>query len=31
MNGPGFSFWGLFLVFALIVLAYLAWMWWEER
>jgi hypothetical protein len=26
----GFVFWGLFLVFALIVVAYLVWMLWEE-
>ena len=27
----GFVFWGLFLVFALIVAGYVAWMWWVER
>lgn len=27
----GFVFWGLFLVSALIVVAYLAWMWREDR
>ena len=26
----GFIFWGLFLVFALIVIGYLVWMGWEE-
>ena len=26
----GFIFWGLFGVFALIVVLYLIWMWWEE-
>jgi cbb3-type cytochrome oxidase subunit 3 len=28
---PGFAFWGLFLVFGLILVAYLIWMWWVER
>ena len=27
----GFVFWGLFLVSALIVVGYLAWMWREDR
>jgi len=27
----GFIFWGLFGVFALIVVLYLIWMWWVER
>ena len=27
----GFVFWGLFLVFALLVIAYLAWMVWTEK
>lgn len=27
----GFIFWGLFLVFGIIVVAYLVWMWWVER
>lgn len=31
MNPPGFIFWGLFLVFALIVLGYGCWMWYVER
>ena len=31
MLGAGFVFWGLFLVFALIVVAYLIWMRWVER
>ena len=26
----GFIFWGLFLSFGFIVIAYLVWMWWEE-
>jgi cbb3-type cytochrome oxidase subunit 3 len=28
---PGFPFWGLFLVFGLIVVAYVVWMFWVER
>lgn len=28
---PGFAFWGLFVVFGLIVLAYVLWMKWVER
>lgn len=28
---PGFAFWGLFLIFGLIVVLYLAWMVWVER
>ena len=28
---PGFAFWGLFFVFGLIVVGYLAWMFWVER
>ncbi len=28
---PGFIFWGLFAVFGLIVVAYVAWMLWVER
>ena len=31
MSGPGFIFWGLFVAFALIVAAYVAWMLWTER
>lgn len=31
MRGPGFIFWGLFVVCALIVVGYAAWMRWEER
>ncbi len=27
----GFIFWGLFLVFAVIVVAYVTWMIWVER
>lgn len=30
-GGPGFVFWGLFLVFGLLVVAYVIWMWWVER
>jgi hypothetical protein len=29
--GPGFIFWGLFVVCALIVLGYVVWMRYEER
>lgn len=29
--GPGFVFWGLFVVCGLIVVAYVVWMRWEER
>ncbi len=28
---PGFAFWGLFLVFGLILVGYVAWMYWVER
>lgn len=31
MNGPGFSFWGLFVACALVVAGYAAWMRWTER
>lgn len=31
MNGPGFVFWGLFMVFGALVAAYLLWMFWVER
>ena len=31
MTGGGFTFWGLFLACAVVLLAYLAWMIWEER
>ena len=31
MNGPGFTFWGLFLACAVIVAGYVAWMIREER
>lgn len=31
MTGPGFAFWGLFVVCALIVVGYGIWMRWEER
>jgi hypothetical protein len=30
MTGPGFTFWGLFVVCVLIVVAYVVWMRWEE-
>ena len=29
--GAGFIFWGLFLVFGLLVAAYVLWMVWVER
>jgi len=29
--GAGFIFWGLFVVFALLVLLYILWMWWVEK
>lgn len=28
---PGFAFWGLFLIFGLILVAYTVWMFWVER
>jgi len=28
---PGFAFWGVFLVFGLIVIGYVVWMFWVER
>ena len=31
MTGPGFTFWGLFLACALIVVGYVVWMVREER
>lgn len=31
MSGPGFAFWGLFVMCALIVVAYAVWMIREER
>ncbi len=31
MSGPGFVFWGLFVVFGALVGAYVAWMLWLER
>lgn len=31
MSGAGFIFWGLFLVFGVILAAYVAWMVWAER
>lgn len=31
MTEAGFVFWGLFLVFGLIVVAYVIWMRWVER
>ena len=31
MTGPGFVFWGLFVVCAGIVALYAAWVWWVER
>ncbi|HVS64566.1 MAG TPA: hypothetical protein VMT85_13810 [Thermoanaerobaculia bacterium] len=29
-DGPGFIFWGLFVVFGLVVAGYVAWMLWHE-
>jgi phage shock protein PspC (stress-responsive transcriptional regulator) len=29
--GPGFVFWGLFVVFGAVVVAYVVWMLWIER
>lgn len=31
MIEAGFTFWGLFLTFGVIVVAYIAWMRWVER
>lgn len=31
MADAGFVFWGLFAVFGVILVAYVAWMWWVER
>lgn len=31
MTGPGFVFWGLFVACAVVLVAYVAWMLWEER
>lgn len=31
MNGPGVTFWGLFVACAVIVIGYALWMRWEER
>lgn len=31
MTGPGFVFWGLFVICGAIVAAYIVWMRWEER
>ena len=31
MDPPGFTFWGLFFVFGLIVLGYWCWMWYVEK
>jgi hypothetical protein len=30
-GGPGFMFWGLFVVCGAVLAAYALWMWWEER
>ena len=30
-GGPGFTFWGLFVACAAVVVAYALWMWREER
>ena len=31
MNGPGFTFWGLFVACGIVVVAYAVWMIWVER
>jgi hypothetical protein len=31
VTGPGWVFWGLFVACAAVLLAFLAWMIWEER
>ncbi len=31
MNGPGFIFWGLFAACGLVLVMYVAWLWWVER
>jgi hypothetical protein len=31
MAEAGFIFWGLFLVFGVLVVSYAVWMWWVER
>lgn len=31
MSGPGFTFWGLFVACALLVIGYTVWMLWAER
>lgn len=31
MIAPGFVFWGLFVIFGVLVGAYVAWMLWVER
>jgi hypothetical protein len=28
---PGFVFWGLFLVCAVVVVGYVVWLWWVEH
>jgi hypothetical protein len=30
VSHPGFTFWGLFLACALVVVGYVVWMLWEE-
>ncbi len=31
MNGPGFTFWGLFVACGIVVVGYAVWMIWVER
>jgi len=31
VNGPGFTFWGLFVACGIVVVAYAVWMIWVER
>ena len=31
LHGPGVTFWGLFVACAVVLAAYAAWLWWEER
>ena len=31
MGEPGFIFWGLFVVFAAVIVGYVGWMKWTER
>jgi hypothetical protein len=31
VNGPGFTFWGLFVACGIVVVAYVVWIIWVER